>query len=259
MNPAELERLLAAAASDPAERPAFTQALLESEVYVLGTMDPPPVKGVANVNSTARLVALADADGQVTPFFTSERMLEATLLAHPGTDRHFLRLACRSLLQMTRGSRLVLNPNGPHCKVFLPDEVEALLRGNEPGMERRVLEQQAQVLVGAPAHVPPDLPATLSRFFAQRPVVHAARLGWIAHGDGHAGYLMVVTASDRESAMAGFGSLQIGESTEGHTLDVLVVPPTDEGHLLSAIEPFYVRQPQADLPATRPPRRFRRG
>ena len=41
----ELERLLVAAANDPAERPAFARALLTNDVYVLGRSDPPPVNG----------------------------------------------------------------------------------------------------------------------------------------------------------------------------------------------------------------------
>jgi hypothetical protein len=82
----------------------------------------------------------------------------------------------------------------------------------------------------------------LSRFLAQKPEVHAAHLGWIAHPDGHQGYLMVVVADDREAAMAGFGSVQIGDVTGGPSLDVIVVPPEDVNHLLSNVPAFYKRE-----------------
>lgn len=236
-----LERLLAAAAQDPVQRPVFAAALLESQVYVLGNVEGDVVGGVAQTGASVRLLSLADQDGPITPFFTSEPMLQATLATRPGTDPRFVRLGCRVLFEMTRGSRLVLNPHGPHGKVFLPDEVTALLSGGQVGVTTETLAAERRIMVGAPAHVPPDLPAVLARFFAHRPVVESAYLGWVAHPDGHAGYLMVVVAPDRQQAMDGFGTLQIGEVTGGHTLDVMVVPPGADNPLASSVAPFYVR------------------
>lgn len=236
-----LERLLAAAAQDPAQRPAFAAALLDSQVYVLGLVEGDVVGGVAQTGTSVRLLTVSDREGPITPFFTSERMVQATLAALPGTDPRYVRLGCRTLFEMTRGSRLVLNPHGPHGKVFLPDEVAALLSGGQVGVTTETLATSRQVTVGAPTHVPPDLPAVLARFFAQRPVVEAAYLGWIAHPDGHSGYLVVVVAPDRQQAMDGFGTLQVGELTGGHTLDVLVQPPGADNPLARTVAPFYVR------------------
>jgi hypothetical protein len=165
--PLELERLLAAAAQDPAERPLFARAILDSEIYVLGSIDRPTVAGVAQPGTSMSLVTLSDNEGRFTPFFTSEAMLEATLAARPGTDGRFLRLDSRALFQMTKGSRLVLNPDGPHGKVYMPPEVEAMLARREPGAKQTVL-------VGAAARMPPELPKVLSRFLVQRPVVRRA-------------------------------------------------------------------------------------
>jgi hypothetical protein len=106
-------------------------------------------------------------------------------------------------------------------------------------MATHVVQSEQQVLVGAAALVPPELPAVLSRFFSQRPVVEAAYLGWIVHPDGHAGYLLVVVAADHDEAMAGFGSLSIGEVTDGATVDVIVSPPGDEHMLAGIVPPFY--------------------
>ena len=242
-----MERLLDKAAVDPATRPEFIQALLNSEVYALGTVWPPPVDNIVQAGSSLRVVEWSDDEGSLVPFFTSEAMLRANLRAHPGTDPRFVRLPCRAFLETTKGSRVVLNPHGRHAKVFVPDEVERLLTGSEPGLTRRVLQAPERVRVGVPAHVPVQLPTTLSRYFALRPVVHAAHLGWIAYPDGHRGYLIVVVADDREAAMSGFGSVQIGQFTDGNTFDVMVVPPNGERHLLSQIPPFYVRPPRRGL------------
>jgi hypothetical protein len=245
-SPEELERLLAAAASDPASRPAFADALLHSDVLVLGTIAPPMVDGIAQAGSVARLFSLNDAQGPITPFFTSEPMLQRTLTARPGTDPGYLRLSCRAFFEMTAGSRLVLNPDAPYGKVYLPDEVAALLEGREPGVRQEVLDDDRQVLVGSPAHVPSQLPEILARFFVQRPAVVAAHLGWIVHPDGRAGYLLVVVATDERAAMAGFGTVQITEATDGNTIDVMVVEP-GRPHILASLAPFYSRPSQVDL------------
>lgn len=254
-----LERLLAAAAGDPAQRPEFTDALLDADVYVLGTVEGDIVDGVVPAGASMGIASIDDEDGPLTPFFTSEQPLQEYLAARPGTDPRFVRLGCRALFEMTRGSRLVLNPFSAYGKMFLPDEVAALIAGKEPGMTTEVLQAERQVMVGAAAHVPPQLPVVLSRFLTQRPVVDAAYLGWIAHPDGHTGFLMVVVASDREQAMHGFGTLNIGEVTEGATVDVMVVAPGAHNMLSGIVPPFYSRQPQADPPPERKRRWGRRG
>jgi SseB protein N-terminal domain/SseB protein C-terminal domain len=249
VGPAELERLLEAAARDPAERPAFTQALLEAEVLVLGRLDGGLVEGPI-VGESLQLFHLFDADGAIAPFFTSTWMLDATLQTRPDVDPHQVKLRCRELWMLTRGMRLVLNPHGPYAKVFAPAEIEAYLDGREPGLFTERLQEERTVMVGAAAHLPPDLPAVLARFLVQRPVVEAAHLGWIAHPDGHSGFLMVVRAPDRTQAMEGFGSVAIGDVTGGETLDVLVVPPGRDNPL-AKVPPFYVRPAQADVPSAR--------
>ena len=255
---AELERLLQAAAGDPAERPAFFDALLGHDVLVLGTLEPPPTDGVAQPGSSMQLVNVSDDEGALVPFFTSHEMLQVALAARPGTDPRFLRVPCRALFEMTKGSRLVLNPDAPYGKIFLPAEIDALVAGREPGMTTDVVTEARQVTVGAAAHIPDDLPPALSRFFVQRPSVQAAHLGWVAHPDGQTGYLMIVVAPDREEALHGLGTLAISELTEGQTLDVMVVTPHETDHLLAMVPAFYVRRAQADLPPDRKRRWFGR-
>src|SRR3954447_8198396 len=231
--------MLEAAAGDAAARPAFTAALLDSEIYVLGTFDGTIVEGVAQAGGSMRPLTVTDDDGELTPFFSSEAALQRFVASSPDTDPQHVQLSCRSLFSMARASRLVLNPSSPYGKAFVPEEIEALLTGQEPGLTTEVVDADRNVLVGAPAHLPPELPAVLSRFFAQRPVVEAAHLGWIAHPDGHSGYLLVVVASDAEQAMAGFGSVAIGDVTGGATLESMVVPPGSDSPFLATAPRFY--------------------
>ena len=237
----ELEQLLEAAARDPAARPAFTGTLLSSDVYVLGTYDGKLDDGVVRSGGSLQIVMIDEHEDYLTPFFTSAAAMDRYLTKHPDTDKRFVRVGCRELFERSRGMRLILNPDSPYGKLFVADEVDALLRGEEPGVTREVLQTDQQVLVGAAAHVPPELPAVLTRFFAQRPSVDAAHLGWIAHPDGRSGYLLVVVAADGDQAMAGFGSVNISDVTDGKTLEVVVVPPGSDNSLLSTAPQFYVR------------------
>lgn len=234
----DVEHLLQAAANDPVQRPAFNDALLSGDVYVLGVVEGDVVGGVAGVGTSLRLATTADGDGPLTPFFTSEAALQRYLGARPGSDPRFVRLGCRPFLEMTKGSRLALNLGSDYGKHFVPAEVEALLAGREPGVTTEVLQAERQVFVGAAAHVPPDLPKVLTRFLETRPV-EAAHLGWIAHPDGHTGYLMLVVAADSEAAMSGFGALAIGDVTGGETLDVMVLTPGSDSPFLQSVPRFF--------------------
>ena len=237
----DLEKVLVRAASDPVARPAFIAALMASSVVVPGYPDQPLVGDVAQPGTKLSLAAWSDASGPLTPFFTSELALNRALDARGMTDRRFVVLACRDFFGIARGQRLLLIPYGPGGKEFTPNEVEALLAGREPDGQTLVARTASQVLTGAAAHIPDALPGVLTRYLEQRPVVERAHLGWIAHPDGQSGYLLVLLAASRESALDGFGSLGIGEYTGGTSIDVVVVPPGTKKHLLSSLAPFYSR------------------
>lgn len=235
----ELERLLAEAAGDPAARPAFYRELLDASVYLLGTFDAPVVDGVLQAGSQVYLSNLTDAEGEIVPMFSSEEMLNKTLDALPGMTRDWVVLPVKTVFEMTRGARLVLNPRAPSGKVFTPSEVEALLEGREPGVSVETLTENRQVLVGTPAHVPDRLLDVLTRFFAERPV-HAAHLGWMVQPDGVAGYFLVAVSDEGEAALAGLGQVGLIDLTEGQPFDAMVVPRGTEDHPLVGVEPFFV-------------------
>jgi hypothetical protein len=155
-------------------------------------------------------------------------------------------MRCRYFFDVARSSRSVLNPHGLHSKIFTPDELDAYLEGREPGLRTLTLDSDREVLIRSADGAPPDLHETLARFLVQRPVVEAAHLGWIVHPDGHAGYLLVVAAGDRDQVLRGFGSMGIAEVTNGHSIDVIVHPPGDDNHVLSSVAPFYRRSDQVD-------------
>lgn len=239
---ARLGDLLAAAATDPARRPEFFRALMESQVLVFGWANQPPVHGRAQPGTSMQVLSWSDDSGTITPFFTSEDTLKLTLDRRPGTDRRYVGLPARALVEMLRGNRFVLDPDAPYGRTFTADEIFALLDGRDIGREPQVVEKETKVLVGAAAYIPPDLPRVLVDFFAKRPVVRA-HLGWIAYpATGEDGYLLVVVADDRDAAMQGFGMLQVSDLTGGKNIDAIVVPPSQRDHFLSSVPPFYERR-----------------
>ena len=132
--PFESEWMLAGVAQED-EHHAFFHDLLASQVYVLGIPEVPTNDGVGQRGLNVQLVKFSDCEGFFVPFFTSEVAVHASLVARRGTRPNHLRLRCRDLFEMTKGSRLVLDPYSPNSKTYLPPEIEALLAGREP--ERR--------------------------------------------------------------------------------------------------------------------------
>ena len=233
-----LRELLKAAATDPARRPEFFRALMASQVFVLGWANQPPLRGRAQVGTSVNVLGWRDESGPITPFFSSEETLQITLDRRPGTERRYVGMPARTLFEMARGNRLVLDPDAPYGRTFAAEEVAALLDGREIG---DVIQKDTAVRVGAAAYIPPDLPRVLRDYFGKRPVARA-HLGWILYPEtGEEGYLVVVVAEDRDAAMRGFGMLQLADVTGGRMVDAIVVPPGQREHLLSNVPPFFER------------------
>ena len=97
--PAELERLLEAAVVDPAERPAFINALYASDVLVIGDSGGRMVRGIAPGDTPMRLLFGEDEEGVMITFFTSEAASAATAAARPRDRRP---ATCRLVPQIVR-------------------------------------------------------------------------------------------------------------------------------------------------------------
>ena len=157
----DLELLLLAAADDGEQEPAFTAALLESEVLVLGESELDQIA----------IATWGDEDGDIVPFFTSEDMINASADQMPGLGTTAFALPCRELWQFTAGSRLVLNPHGPVARVYAPVEVAALLAGVDPraGTEVSYEDLDLEVSVPGPHWPPPCAGSCRAARWSRRP------------------------------------------------------------------------------------------
>lgn len=166
----DLEMLLERASQDPGHIPAFYLGLLEAQIFALGsaTRD-----GEGNVTAL-NLQHWGKSDGSsILPFFSSLMRLRQAIRE----EQSYVELPARAFLEATRGEALILNPNTERGKEFNPTEVAALLDGTllQAG-ERRVLEEERQVLLGQPANYPTALVTALGSLFETLPAVKAAYL-----------------------------------------------------------------------------------
>ncbi|VXB48103.1 enhanced serine sensitivity protein SseB C-terminal domain-containing protein [Plantibacter sp. T3] len=233
----DIEALLAAAADDRSNAPAFLTALLESTVIVAGTVTD---------DGMATLADLLDSDGSsVQPFYTSKARFQETLQVVPSFEQHLLALPCRVLWQMTRGARLVLNPHSTHGKEFLPGEVAQLLDG-EAVLTPRVVERETEVMVGQPARIPPGMTETLTAVLAEYGEVDEAVLGWkVTPQEGgtfdECYLLVIVGAPTARETISGPLARALATYSASVPIDVMYVAPGAK-HLLTSVPPFHRRK-----------------
>lgn len=227
----DLEQLLMNVAADAEQEPAFTAALLASEVVVLGEVE----------GEALAIGSWSDEDGDVIPFFTSDEMVRASAQQMPGLEPAVFSLPCRDLWQFSAGSRLVLNPHGPVARIYQPPEIAGLLAGLGPGDGGPVDYDDLGLEVSVPSPEPVALHQALRELLTPRESVHGAHLGWVRRSDGTEGYLLFVLTDDVQSAFAGIEDLDLASLLGGHDLDVTAIPPETDDHLLAEVPPLLAR------------------
>lgn len=178
------------------------------------------------------------------PFFTSLRALPRAVKQ----GASYLRLNARTLLEATRGARLVIHPRSQWGKELLP----------EPGLQEHVVEKETQVLLGQPAQYPHALVQALSTLFSKLPQVHAAYLGLIYEqgAPGLPRLLIGVHAEGDFALVLHQTSSIIPDSVEPGTLvDFLQLQPGESGgvagYLTRETTPFCRRGVVTELQARR--------
>ena len=120
-----------------------------------------------------------------TIVFTSLAVLEDSVKA----AHKYLSMHGRDLLQLVRGSHLILNPGSECAKQLLPAEIEAILDGSAGrGYATKVIEKETTVELGQPAVFPTHVADTLRSVFRSRRRVRAAYLAlcaWPESGERH--------------------------------------------------------------------------
>lgn len=180
-----LERALRVARADAGAWPTFFRTLLAAEIWALTPPGPPPAKGFIFIQWPLE-------DGTyVIPFFSSR---EAVIAGTTDFAVPTVRLMCRSLFEITRGTPLVLNPGLPTEAMFGTLAVEDLLANGVIGRFKATDSWPAADI--APLPEPPmSLCDALDGLFARLATVRRA---WMvnAYPQGRDGESTILIAVD---------------------------------------------------------------
>ena len=239
----ELETLLEKAATEPAHRPAFFSALLEATVWVPGRA----ADGEQIVEDSALDLQHWEKDDgtSVIPFFTS---LEALQQAAGKDVKTASGIPARTLMAMTLGESLFLNPKLPSGKEFTPREISHLL-GEEgsPLSTQTVLEGGEALLLSEVAEPPAQMVDSLTTLFKTLKTVKRAFLCSIKErADAPANLLIGIEAEgDIEAIIQTTGSVATDTLPGDEPIDICQVVEGEKGishFMIAHITPFYEKR-----------------
>lgn len=208
-----LSGLLARAANDPAARPAFYQALMDAQVYIIartGTGADGPVTLQQGEDIEIESWQREDG-GDIIPFFSSAEELRKCA----ADDAPCLRLPAQALFDITLGAFLTLDPEGEYGKEFLPEEIEALLGGYIPGEQPPQNTSERDVLLYQPSDYPRTLADRLAQIFAQDSGIAAAHLSMMLDpGQSEKPQLLIGLIADSQQTFEA-ATQKAGPATDG--------------------------------------------
>lgn len=229
----DLEALLVRAASDADQRPAFTRALLEAQLYAITPDAGPEGERIAPADTRISLVMVALEDGSAaTAVFTAA---ERVAQVH-GAGTHYIGMLGRDLLGMVAERPVLLNPGLSYGVLWGPEEL-AMLLGRPVS---RTIEHETTVMLGTPSERPDDLIMRLAEAFHPERGVQAAWLAlaqWPEQNE-FAWYLDLRSDLPHDRLNTLLARALDGADLVGKHLDMRVSPPGGEpGAGIAVVEP----------------------
>ena len=177
----DIERALVDSAKDNSRVPAFLRQLLDTEILVAYSCNceiKPDADGRATIPPGALLTerGVTDNGKPLHTFFTAPSRARAVF----ADDHVIMPHKLRNLFARHPNACFVLNPGSDLAHQFLPEEVQRLLAGDfSPPVSTLKITEPTNIRVGQPPHYPTDLVDTLSKVFANHPVIRAAYLAQV--------------------------------------------------------------------------------
>ncbi|MCK5902640.1 MAG: enhanced serine sensitivity protein SseB C-terminal domain-containing protein [Cocleimonas sp.] len=174
-----LEQALFTSASDETQTPKFYDLLLESNIYILGSVSNKEEE-TFEINDDQEFDIQhweKDEDqSPIIPFFTS---LQALQQAIP-EDSPYLEIPAIAFLEMTMGVPLVLNPNSDYGLEFDADDVVILLGMNTDEVKTGEFDgDEDGMTLGKLDNLPPNLSNAMKTAFANFPEIDTAYMAAI--------------------------------------------------------------------------------
>lgn len=237
------EELLKKAAKEPAYRSEFIKKILTEKLVVI-TKEPSGPEGYSIAQKDTSINILSLPDGSIPVFTSTERIFDKGVIKE---QVNFLECKGEDLLNMVKGSQLILNPYSDYGKKFTPEEVQSLLNGTyfDRNVQQVTVKKATKVAIGQPAVYPTEMVKSLVKLFSNKSEVAAAYVGWIhdpASGDPPHYILAIKVTADWENINreVGFTAQQFLGATE--IIDIIQIK--GKGSFLNDyfvnINPFYL-------------------
>jgi type III secretion system (T3SS) SseB-like protein len=233
----DIERMLVRASAEPAERPGFARALLDTEIFMVLIPEGAPIvpgpDGKVTVPEGTRLTlpSAMRGDEQLIPFFSARSRVRAWF-----SGEHIVAPELtRNLFGRYPDAPFVLNPGSDYGKEFGPEEAQRMLGGQfEDGPQTITTKAPEDVLLAHPVDIPHALIAALGRELGAVKSVHGSWLmlaqrarepeqSWMVGVDHDGSWNDVRAAISRALA---------GDMLGGRMLDAM---PLDDGPLSSTL------------------------
>lgn len=181
-----------------------------------------------------------------------KRMAQGRLSAWAQREIGFVAIPGHAVVEMVNSDlHWALNAGTEYTKIFVPDEIKWLKESVEGSKGKEtVLDAGTQILIGAPANIPPGLVDSLKANLTRNIEVKEAYLGQVYYGkEGEKPHLALVLRLDTSSevildairkdlSMSIRGLLDENEYIDFHLDD----GGTVSTEVIRAVEPFYIRK-----------------
>lgn len=239
-----LEQLLLQAASDPAFRSPFYQALLGEELVVVMAPQEGMEPGEITPTEGMEIQLQVLHDGKIPVFTSVERIFESG--AVPADTVTHMRLRGHDFFTMVQGAECALNPFSPVGKLLAADEIAALLAGELFEMPN---PQDMQVALNQPAEEPVALKEALREYAAGQDHVKAIYLAemQMQHNPEERRLLLAIHTEQQDQDPAflqDLGPIIQGNIGEAQFVDLMLIDPNSEEPLVQYLlqtEPVYQR------------------
>ena len=223
----DIERMLMRAAAEPAERPGFARALMDTEIFVVLVSNASPLvpgpdgKVVIPEGTTLTMPFAMRGETKLIPFFSAPSRARAWF-----KDQHIVAPErVRDLFGRYPDVPLVLNPGSDYGKDFTPAEVKRMLAGHfDDGPQTITVPAGGQeVLLGHPKEIPEDLIKSLGRELGAVSSVRGAWLMLAMHaGQSEQSWMLGVDHEGPwQDVQAAIGRAVAGGILKGKILDSL--------------------------------------
>ncbi|AFY57604.1 SseB protein [Rivularia sp. PCC 7116] len=171
----QLEELLVKAANDPVVRNDFYKLILESDIFLVQPPNSKPSYGsrIAGEQESISIQSMEINGNVYLPFFSSFTALQRAIRE----ESDYVSFNARTFFEMTKGQKLLLNPNNDCGKEFTVEEIASLLDGSIFNQDSaREVQSGTEIMIGQPANYPKALVEVLKNYLTKFKSVKSAYL-----------------------------------------------------------------------------------